>query len=975
LYRRFDPRHFRIDVREAPLLRVYAAHDRAGQRWLMMLLLHHLAGDHTTLEVMQEEIRAYRMGEGEKLPAPQPFRNLVAQARMGMKVEEHEAFFRHMLGTVEEITAPFGLVDVRGDGSGIEEAHVMLEDTLGKRARESARKLGVSAASLFHVAWGQVLAQLSGHEDVVFGTVLFGRMQGGAGSDRVMGMFINTLPVRIEIGKEGTEASVRRTHAVLGELLRHEHASLALAQRCSKVASPAPLFSSLLNYRHSQERRQDSAKRNSALEGVQILRGEERTNYPFTMAVDDLGDGFRLVAQTPGWIGPERICQFLKTALEGLVESLETSPARAVRTLPVLPESERRQVVYEWNQTQAEYGGEKCVQELFEEQVGRTPEAVAVRYGEDWLSYAELNRLANQMAHYLSKQGVGPEKRVALCVERSLEMIVGLLAVLKAGGAYVPLDTDYPVERLRWLVEDSVPALLLTEAQARERLRGIGPAVPILELGETALWKAEPESNPDRWKIGLTPQHLAYVIYTSGSTGVPKGVMVSHANLVNSTWARKTTYGSYGRFLLVSPVSFDSSVAGIFGTLSQGGTLCLVEQEVVRDPAMLRAKIESSGIESLLCVPSLYQQLLEGGEEAVWGSDLKLVMVAGEACPRDLVMNAGARKPQAELFNEYGPTEAAVWATVYRCGGEETGGSVPIGRPIANTRVYIVDGKGEAAPVGVAGELYIGGAGVARGYLKRAELTAERFVPDPFVAEAGARMYRTGDWARWRKEGTVEFLGRMDDQVKIRGYRIELGEIETCLREHEQVGQAAVIVREDAPGDKRLVAYYTGKSSGRAEGAPEERAVEPEELRSHLAQKLPAYMVPAGYVRLESLPLTANGKLDRKALPAPEAAAYGAQEYEAPEGETETALAEIWKKVLRIERVGRNDNFFELGGHSLLAIQLVLGIQQEFGIRIGLREVFELPRFSSLAAQVRATQFAEFDQEELARVARMMRGA
>jgi len=398
LYARFNPRQYRIDVRQAPLLRVYVAHDAIHDCWLLLELLHHLAGDHTTLEVMQEEMQAHLLGQEEQLPELQPFRNLVAQARLGVSQEEHEEFFRKLLGDVEEPTAPFGLLDVQGDGTGIEEAELLLDSKLARRIRERARKLRVSAASVCHVAWAQVLARVSGREDVIFGTVLFGRMQGGAGADRVMGLFINTLPVRIRIGEESVEASVRRTHEQLAELLRHEHASLALAQRCSRVPAPLPLFSALLNYRHSGGAARASSKEaERAWAGMEWVRGEERTNYPFTLSVGDLGEGFRLTVRTLVSINAKRVCEFMRTALEGLIEALETAPARAVGRVEVLPEAERDRVLYEWNDTAVAYPKEKCIQELFEEQVEKSPEAVAVVYEEEQLTYGELNRRANRL--------------------------------------------------------------------------------------------------------------------------------------------------------------------------------------------------------------------------------------------------------------------------------------------------------------------------------------------------------------------------------------------------------------------------------------------------------------------------------------------------------------------------------------------------------------------------------------------------
>jgi len=494
LYARFDPRRFRIDVRQAPLLRLYLAYDREKDRWLMLQLLHHLAGDHTTLEVMQAEVQAYLLGQQASLPAPLPFRNLVAQARLGAGREEHEAFFRQMLEDVDEPTAPFGLLDARGDGGGIEEARLALDGDLARRLRASARRLGVSLASLCHLAWARVLSKVAGREDVVFGTVLFGRMQGGEGADRVMGLFINTLPVRIRVGGERVESAVRHTHTLLADLLRHEHASLALAQRCSAVPAPAPLFSALLNYRHSPGATEaPSAEAMQAWEGIRWLRAEERTNYPFTLSVNDLGRDLSLDAQTPASVGPMRICEFMRTALESLAGALETAPATTVRELEVLPRSERHRVLYEWNDTATEFPADKCVQELFEEQVLRSPDATAVVFEDAQLSYAELNRRANQLAHYLGELGVRPDARVAICVERGFQMIVALLAVLKAGGAYVPLDPAYPAERLRFMLEDSEPVVLLTQGHLKSLLAGHAGQLPVLDLDHPA-WGERPET-------------------------------------------------------------------------------------------------------------------------------------------------------------------------------------------------------------------------------------------------------------------------------------------------------------------------------------------------------------------------------------------------------------------------------------------------------------------------------------------------
>lgn len=445
---RFNPRYYRIDMTQA-LLRLFIAEDKQNRSWHLMQLLHHLAGDHTTLELMQGELQMHLLGRAHQLPAPLPFRNLVAQARLGVSLEEHEAFFRQMLGDVEEPTAPFGLLDTQEDGTGIKQVRTVVENQLGRRIRERACKLGVSAASLWHLAWALVLARVSGRDDVVFGTVLFGRLQGGAGADRTMGLFMNTLPLRIKIGDEGVEESVRHTHQLMADLLRHEHASLALAQRCSAVGSATPLFSALLNYSHTpSEAKAPTEEELRAWEGIEGVGLELRTNYPFMLAVEDLGDSFRLMGQTVAPIEPTRLCDFMHTAIERIIQTLDTDPATPTRAIDVLPELERQQLSCTWNEADWRVATNICMYDLFEEQVRKTPLSTAVLYEGTQLSFAELNARANQLAHHLREMGVGPEVLVGIFLERSLDLVIALLGIWKAGGAYLPLIP--PILRNDW---------------------------------------------------------------------------------------------------------------------------------------------------------------------------------------------------------------------------------------------------------------------------------------------------------------------------------------------------------------------------------------------------------------------------------------------------------------------------------------------------------------------------------------------
>ena len=631
LAERYDPRHYRVDVRVAPMINGFTAYDPGKGRWLLLLLTHHLALDHTALAILLEEIRMHQLGQAEQLPAPLPFRNFVAQARLGMKPEEHEAFFRGMLADVDEPTAPFGLLDVLGDGSRIQEVEMTVATDLARRLREQARSLGISAASLFHLAWAAVLARTSGRDDVVFGTVLFGRMQGGEGAGQVLGMFINTLPLRVQLAQGSVLEQVREVQSRLASLLRHEHAPLSLAQRCSGVQAPAPLFSALLNYRHSQaDTSTDSA---AAWQGIETLSGEERTNYPIVLDVDDLGEGFSLTAQTLPPVAPERLCAMMHTALENLITALESAPDTAMGRIGVLPEAERRQVLYDWNATQADYPRDRCLHELFEAQAQHTPEAVAVVFEDQQLTYAELNVRANRLAHYLRSLGVGPDVLVAICAERSLEMVVGLLGILKAGGAYVPLDPAYPADRLAYMLADAAPKVLLTQ----ERLKGILPQADAHVLALDSDWgriAVEPDTSLTPQSLGLMPHHLAYMIYTSGSTGQPKGAMNEHRGVVNRlNWMQKA-YGlnPTDAVLQKTPFSFDVSVWEFFWPLFTGARLVMAKPEGHKDPLYLSEVIQQQHITTLHFVPPMLQIFLEHGKVADCAS-LRRVICSGEALP------------------------------------------------------------------------------------------------------------------------------------------------------------------------------------------------------------------------------------------------------------------------------------------------------------------------------------------------------
>uniref|UniRef100_UPI001443A068 non-ribosomal peptide synthetase n=2 Tax=Erwinia amylovora TaxID=552 RepID=UPI001443A068 len=934
LLARYDLAHFRLDLGQPPLVRLIAARGDDG-RWYALQMWHHLVGDHSTLAIQQQEIAAIYAGQGDSLPPPTPYRNLIAQARLGVSQQEHEQFFRNMLGDIDTPTLPFGLTGEHCDASPVTEAHQRLPVELNRRLRDVARKLGVSLASLCHLAWGQVLAHTSGNQQVVFGTVLLGRLQGGRDAGSTMGLFINTLPLRLDIDQRGVRQAVEETHHALSDLLMHEHASLALAQRCSGIAAPAPLFSALLNYRHSDARNVQQTP-----EGMQILDAEERTNYPFVLSVEDFGDALGLTAQTTAMATPEQVCGWMSQALTSLADTLETAPDTAVKSLDILSAAERHFLLEELNHTTVTWPTSQPVQVLFEQQAAQNPAALALTFEGQTLSYGELNSRANRLAHALLARGVGPDGLVAICAARSPQLMVALLAVLKTGAAYVPLDPDYPQQRLHYILQDAAAPLLLADAAGRAALGEHQVGTIALDIPLQGEW---PLTNPHHHADRGALDDLAYVIYTSGSTGNPKGAGNSHRALLNRLRWAADEYGldASDRVLQKTPFGFDVSVWELFLPLIVGASLVIAKPGGHKDPAYLAELIEQQRVTTAHFVPSMLALFLH---HPVGRCDdcLRRLIFSGEALPAELLKEVLATLPTVTCFNHYGPTEAAIDVTSWRCHALRQQQPVPIGRPIANSRIYLLNDQQQPVPFGASGELYIAGTPVARGYHRRAELTAERFLADPFSKLPGARMYRTGDLARYQPDGSLVYLGRNDDQVKIRGLRIEPGEIAAAIQMHPEVDAAAVIV-DYRRGEPQLVAYVVLMPHSQLNAAA---------LRLTLNDSLPDYMVPAAWVMLDSLPLSPNGKLARDRLPLPDEHAFIRAENAAPATAAEAIVADIWGDLLDVEEPGRFDNFFDLGGHSLLAVRVVERLRP-YG-RIGVDILFAKPVLWEFAAAVAA---------------------
>ena len=945
---RFDPRSVRLEVRQAPMMRLFIARDQVRDRWVLLQFFHHLVVDHTSMRAVREEIQALLQGRGGSLPTPLPFRHFVAQATLGVSRQEHEAFFREMLGDVVEPTEPFGLSSAMRDGSGIVESRLPVDSSIGARMRVAARSLGVSAASLAHLAWAMVLARASGRSDVVFGTLLFGRLQGGEGSERVLGLFINTLPLRLRLGEDTVRGSVLNAHQCLARLMRHEHAPLALAQRCSAVQAPAPLFTALFNYRHSVSTAVKSPQDElEAWDGIEFLGGEERTNYALAVSVDDFGTGFALTTQCQASLDPKRINRMLHLAFERLVEALQEAPESKISDLDVLDPTERRQLLEEWNPPLALDGRRICLHEWFEEQAVAFPARPAATFEGSSLSYEELDARSNRLARHLRSLGVGPESIVGLCVERSLELVIGVVGILKAGGAYLPLDPGYPPARLSFMLEDSAASALVSLHALEPKL----PALPSRRVfldGPSEPWMAEsPARCPD---CGAQPDNLAYVIYTSGSTGQPKGVLVTHrqvARLMQRT-ERCFQFDHRDVWTLFHSFAFDFSVWEIWGALLYGGRLVIVPRETSRSPEAFLALLGLEKVTVLNQTPSAFWQLMQAESSSRQAIELSLrwVIFGGEALEmarlKPWFERHGDDRPR--LVNMYGITETTVhvtWRPIHR---QDLESASLIGRPIEDLSVHIVDSRGRLAPIGVRGELVVGGDGLSRGYLNRPDLTAERFLPNPYSRKPGGRLYWSGDLARYDQNGDIEHLGRADQQIKIRGHRVELGEIQHALEEYPGVRQTCVRTRLDASGKNSLTAFMV------VQGCPPPA---PGALRQFLQQRLPEYMVPSRFKFLQTLPLTSNGKIDFQHLDGLECEeARGCPAGETRSSPAEEALAAIWREVLELQNVGSSDNFFELGGHSLTATRLVARVRHRLGVEMSLRDLFAAPTLAALASRL-----------------------
>jgi amino acid adenylation domain-containing protein len=949
-----------FDLAEGPLFRA-ALLRMADEEHVLLLCIHHIVTDGWSSGVLFRELgalyAAFARGEPDPLPPlPVQYADYAVWQReqlRGQALDRQVGYWKQRLaGAPALLELPTDrprppVQSHRGTREMFSMPRALL-DGLQALGRGEGATLYMVLLSAFQL----LLSKYSGSEDVVVGSPIAGRTSKEV--EELIGFFANTLVLRTDLGGDPTfrELLGRVREGTLGA---YEHQEVPFDRLVAELQperslSHAPLFQVMFILQNAAD------LSGSGLAGLRMEgAGAELETIRFDLALTAVPNdgGIHGMVEYGTDLFDRSTVRRMLGHLERVLEQVAADADVRLSRLDLLSAEERGLVVEEWNATDAEYPADRCIHELFEARAARTPDATAIRFAGAALSYAALDHAANRLANHLRHRGVRPETRVGICLERGPEMVVSVLAVLKAGGAYVPLDPAYPAERLDFMLADSGARLLLTRLPLPEGLAPRDVEVVCLDADRERI-ESESAQAP---AAGVVPGNLAYVIYTSGSTGRPKGVLVPHRGLANVALGHARDLGvtAADRVLQFASPSFDASVFEMVMALAAGATLVLGTRETLAPGPDLLRLLQEEEVTVATLPPSALAVLPPAELPA-----LRTLMTAGEALPAELVDRWA---PERRFFNLYGPTEATIWSATAAC--TPGGGPPPIGRPVANTSAYVLDAQGAPVPIGVPGELYVGGAGVTRGYAGRPGLTAEKFVPDPFGGETGARLYRTGDRVRWLAGGELEFLGRVDAQVKVRGFRIEPGEIEGALRRSEGVADCVVVVREDVPGEKRLVAYVVGAAEAGA-------------LREHLLRELPEYMVPSAFVFLETLPLTPNGKLDRKALPAPDFAP-AEKRYVAPRTPTEEALAGIWAETLRLERVGVTESFFALGGHSLLATLMVARVQQVFGVEVPLRAIFDEPTVAELAVRVDSAleamnaELAQVDPEEMAQMLALLR--
>ncbi len=952
-----------FDLSKGPLIRAVLLR-LAEKDHLLVLLMHHIVFDGWSEAILVRELKAlYELfSDAGTLPN---LRNLPIQCG-DFAVWQHErlstghledqlSYWRRQLQGLSPLTLPTDYPRPSILGSHGARHVFVIPLSLAEKLKDLSRREQVTLFMTLLTAFQVLIRRYAGQEDFAIGVPIAGRT--ALETEHLIGCFINTLVYRTDLsGVPSFRQALSRTRSVALEAFANQEVPferLVEELRPDRSFNQWPLCQVMFNFRNLPTA-------NVTPDGT--LRFEP---FPFDPGVSAGLDLVLDVMERPEGLQCffsylpalfraetiQRMAGNFRTLLEGIVASVN----QLISELPLLTDAERRQVLIDWNDTKRKYPENKCIHELFEARVDQSPEAIAVVFKDQQLTYRELNHKANQLAHYLRKLGVGPDVAVGICLERSLEMIIGVLGILKAGGAYVPLDPSYPRERLEFMLNDTRTPVLLTQQQLQESLPKHGAERLCLDSDWPMISREREKNLP----LQATADNLAYVIYTSGTTGSPKGVMIEHRSLVNYLYwfIESPLTQEMGHLPLITKLTFDASLKQIFAPLLRSREAWIIPVDIVGQPVALLQTLQRQTRVSLNCVPSLWFALLDTVESKngiIPPERLISLFLGGEQLNRTLAHRTVAVFPETQVWNLYGPTEATANAIVGRIHNDS---AITVGKPISNTAVHILDSQLHPVPIGVAGELHIGGAGLARGYLNQPELTEEKFINNPFSNEPRSRLYKTGDLARYLPEGNIEFLGRIDNQVKIRGFRTELGEIEGALAQHPDVRECVVLARETSPGDKQLAAYVVQTAK---------QALPAGEIRNFLKTKLPGYMVPSAFIILDTLPLTPNGKVDRRALPAPDQShTQLADAYVAPRTPEEQLLSQIWAEVLKIEKIGVHDNFFDLGGHSLMATQVVSRMRAAFDHDIALRSLFEAPTIESLVEVITKQQAAELEQTDL----------
>jgi amino acid adenylation domain-containing protein len=950
-----------FDLARGPLIRALLLRLSDAEHTLL-LTIHHIAADGWSLSVFCRELTALYNADVAGQPAPLAelpiqyvdFTVWQREGLQGAALERHLAYWREQLtGAPATLELPTDRrrPPVQGHQGAAHTVQLPLTllTALHALSRRESSTLFMTLLAAFYV----LLYRYSGQTDLVVGTAIANRTR--PETDPLIGFFVNSLALRADLtGNPPFRELLGRVREVALGAYEHQDMpfeKLVAELRPGRSLSHAPLFQVIFALQNAAIPALALSGLDTHVEGV----NNGTAKFDLDVSLTENEQGLRLLIEYNTDLFDAATITRLAGHYQTLLAGIVADPTQRIHALPLLTDAERGDLLADAPIPQSVFPPDRCVHELFAAQVARTPDAVALVYGAQQFTYQELEAQANRLAHYLRGLGVGPDVPVGLCLERGPELVVGLLAIWKAGGAFVPLDPGYPAERLGFMLTDCHAPVLLTHAPVLPALPAFGGTLVQLDA-DAAAWAAAPTTPPDG---GATPANLAYIIYTSGTTGQPKGVLLQHGNLLHTLQASQAEFGFTAADVVacLAAFSFDIALFELFSPLLVGGTCLLVGREQVQDMAQLAALLPQ--VTALHGVPSLMRQLVNaladrppaapGGRQP----PLRLVFTGGDAVPPDLLADLHAAFPAARLTVLYGPTETTIICARYLV---PPGGAAPgqmIGRAFPGVQLRLYDAHRQLVPVGVPGEVYIGGGGVGRGYLDRPELTAEKF-----LTLDGHRFYRSGDLARRLPDGHLIFLGRSDNQVKIRGYRVELDEIEALLARHPAVGAAVAVAREDSPSDRRLVAYVVPRAG---------QAVLLPELRAFLARQLPDYMVPGAILILDSLPLTPHGKVDRRALPAPDYAQLAlAQPFTAPRTPVEETLAAIWAGVLGLERVGVADNFFELGGHSLLATQVVSRVRAAFAVDLPLRALFEAPTVAGLALAILQHHAAEADPALLA---------